>query len=75
MKAADLVIIGNGMACHKLLAELVQQPGRPAPPQPHERRRQGRCVNTLCLVRRLSLQGMQTPSARAFSAAKVRGLG
>ncbi|WP_127025543.1 NAD(P)/FAD-dependent oxidoreductase [Rheinheimera mangrovi] len=30
MKAADLVIIGNGMACHKLLAELVQQPGRPA---------------------------------------------
>ena len=29
MKAADLVIIGNGMACHKLLAELVQQPTRP----------------------------------------------
>ncbi|MBU0913371.1 MAG: FAD-dependent oxidoreductase [Gammaproteobacteria bacterium] len=29
MTEADLVIIGNGMACHKLLAELVLQPNRP----------------------------------------------
>lgn len=30
MTEADLVIIGNGMACHKLLADLVQHPNRPA---------------------------------------------
>ncbi|MBU1621625.1 MAG: FAD-dependent oxidoreductase [Gammaproteobacteria bacterium] len=30
MTGADLVIIGNGMACHKLLADLIQQPNRPA---------------------------------------------
>ncbi|WP_449356246.1 FAD-dependent oxidoreductase [Alishewanella longhuensis] len=27
---AELIIIGNGMACQRLLAELVQQPNRPA---------------------------------------------
>src|SRR3990167_4440462 len=30
MSEADLVIIGNGMACHKLLTELVQHPNKPA---------------------------------------------
>lgn len=29
MTEADLIIIGNGMACQRLLAELVQQPNRP----------------------------------------------
>ncbi|HEY0924460.1 NAD(P)/FAD-dependent oxidoreductase [Rheinheimera pacifica] len=30
MTEAELLIIGNGMACQRLLAELVQQPNRPA---------------------------------------------
>lgn len=30
MTEAELIIIGNGMACQRLLAELVQQPNRPA---------------------------------------------
>ncbi|WP_445772087.1 NAD(P)/FAD-dependent oxidoreductase [Rheinheimera sp.] len=29
MTTAELIIIGNGMACQRLLAELVQQPNRP----------------------------------------------